>query len=180
MQDFKIVSNGATVTVDLAAMPASIVDKVIQYGIKQKVADAASDALAQAFDAHAGEHGLEGDALKAARKAFKAEHSEKVTEMAEALMTVAIDRLLAGDWGSERTGSAGADPLDKHRKAVVLAWFRAKPESEAAIAYAKIPAKEQAARHAFALAVAAENAKQVDPRAQALLDAESVAFDLDM
>lgn len=146
--------NGASVTVDPAQFSPEIIAQQWLYGVKQVLPDAASGALANAFDA-AFDHELTGDELKAARKAFGADNPDAVRDEAQRLMEERLAQQIAGEWAVRSASGAASDPVDAYRLSAALDWIRDNPESDDAHAYAAIPSDDQPARKEFRLELAA-------------------------
>ena len=165
---------GSTVTLSTADMNAATIAYLLEYGVRQAVNDAGASALAEAYTEETGLSGKDVD--EAERKAWGKANPDAVNDMRETLRTERAASLEANVIGTQRAASRHADPLDIHRLAIVLDLIKSAPASATAKAYAKIPAKDQAARKQFRLAWAAEQSDVVDPIAKRMLaDADATA-----
>lgn len=117
MNSINIASRTATVSIDLDALSPAIVSKIIAHGVTQKIADAAASALADCG------HGLKGDGKK--WDDLSDEQKAVVTATALESMTKVRDALLAGEWGVERTGGAGVDPVVAEIRTMLRSDYKA-------------------------------------------------------
>jgi len=108
---FDITSRGATVTVDPTKFTADIIAKLQEYGIRQKIADAASSAAKVVKEANPS---LEGETLDKA-----------VTEQTQAMMDKALDALLKGEWSS-RVAGEGVSELVRVQRSVMRSAVKVK------------------------------------------------------
>jgi hypothetical protein len=171
---FTVTSRKRNVAVETASLSPEIIAQAVIHGLTQSIADAAASALADAYESANPEHGLEGDALKAARKAWGTENPDAVADAAEGNMRKRLDALLAGEWQT-RGSSVDTDPLDPYRRAVVREAISKDKESDAWRAYAAIPSDDRKGRDTFLLDLAAKNAKAVDRVARARMEADQAA-----
>ena len=171
---FTVASRKRNVAVETASLSPEIIAQAVIHGLTQSIADTAASALADAYESANPEHGLEGDALKTARKAWGTENPDAVADAAEGNMRKRLDALLAGEWQT-RGSSVDTDPLDPYRRAVVREAISKDKESDAWRAYAAIPSDDRKGRDTFLLDLAAKNAKAVDRVARARMEADQAA-----
>lgn len=100
---FIVTSRGVEVKVPLAKLSPEILAECLLHGLTQKVADAASQAKA------------------------RAEESDDMTveQATEAMMTAAVESLVAGEW-SRRTGGGGVDEATRVARMVTKRLVKAK------------------------------------------------------
>lgn len=167
----EIESRGQVTVLDVSALIAThggdMAARGFLHGITQKVADAAASALKNAFEAAGGAK----DATTEERKAWGEANAESVDAEALTLMESAARNLVENGWTTRRAGSA-TDPLDAYRAQVVRANIQSDKKSKAYKGYAAIDSKDQAARRAYLLDIAAQNAEIVDPLAEAARQAD--------
>ena len=168
-----VSTRGIVRAVDMTKLSPEIINLVFEYGLRQKLADAAASALANAFEEHNPAHGLHGDALKSKRKEWGEANESLVLDHATTMLEAAIDKLYAGDW-TARGESVTADPLDKYRQAVVRDIIAKDKQSAAWKAYNAIDSTDQKARKKYLLELAAQRPETIDAMAQARRDAEKV------
>lgn len=87
---------GVEMSIDIAKLSPEIIDQLIRHGLTQKIGDAAANA-----------------------KAIAAETKSTVAEAAEGMMMKVRDALLAGEWGTVRTGGAGISETVAIQRAVM-------------------------------------------------------------
>lgn len=171
---FTVASRKRNIAVETASLSSEIIAQAVIHGLTQSIADAAASALADAYESANPEHKLEGEALKAARKAWGAANADAVADAAEGNMRKRLDALLAGEWQT-RGSSVDTDPLDPYRRAVVREAISKDKDSDAWKAYAAIPSDDRKARDTFLLGLASKNAKAVDRVARARMEADQAA-----
>lgn len=99
---FDITSRGATVSVDPKAFTPDITAKLLEYGVRQKIADAASAAAKIVKEASPD---LDGAELEAA-----------ITTQTQGMMDKALDALLAGEWSSRVAGEGVSELVTVQRQ----------------------------------------------------------------
>ena len=99
---FEATSRGVAVEVPIGKLSADIVAELVQHGLQQKVADAAS-----------------------AAKSLADESGEPVEEVTRNLMQKAVDSLVAGEW-TRRTGGGGVDEETRIARLVTRRLVKAK------------------------------------------------------
>lgn len=171
---FNVTSRKRNIAVETASLSPEIIAQAVIHGLTQSIADAAASALADAYESANPDHGLDGDALKAARKTWGNANSDAVADAAEGNMRKRLDALLAGEWQT-RGSSVDTDPLDPYRRAVVREAISKDKESAAWAAYSAIPSDDRKARDTFLLDLASKNAKAVDRVAKARMEADQAA-----
>lgn len=101
--ELAVESRGVTVAVDLAKVPQVVLTQLVLHGVKQKVADAASQSALDAWYAVKGEN-----APKPSRDVMKdftaGPGAKKVAEYTEAAMVKARDALYEGKWMVREAG----------------------------------------------------------------------------
>lgn len=101
--ELAVESRGVTVAVDLAKVPPVVLTQLVLHGVKQKVADAASQSALDAWYAVKGEN-----APKPSRDVMKdftaGAGAKKVAEYTEAAMVKARDALYEGKWMVREAG----------------------------------------------------------------------------
>lgn len=143
--------SGASVTVDLAAIPGELLNDIIAqavtHGLTQKVNDAASAALDAALPAEASEW------APAKRRQWGADNAETVAATRLAMRQAMADQLTAGAWGVTRGAATPVDPLDGHRLKVATEFMASTASAGilAAKAYKAIDPKDARARKEFKL-----------------------------
>ena len=125
-----VETRGNKLPVDLAKLSPDTIAKLVDYGLQQKCADAASAAMTVAGEAHFGKARAEvatGD-WNAWRVTPRAE--EEIAEAARIMALKAIDALERGDW-QVRVGTGTSTPTNPATKlahdtakAVLLAGFK--------------------------------------------------------
>lgn len=180
-ESFTVTSRGVSETFATAEFAHQLANAAMS-GFQHTLKDATASALASAFDAAHPDHGLDGQALTAARKAFAAspDNADAIADEVRNLMLSRAAALRDGDEWAMRGASTDTDPLDFYRRAVVRDALKKAKESDAAKEYAAIPSDDQKARNEYLLALAARNADAVDRAAaalKALADAEKAERD---
>jgi len=164
---------GNPVVVASESLTTAIVEKLVEHGVTQKVNDAASAALAVAYEEATGLSGK--DVNKDVRKAWGQDNAELVDTTRLELRTECGAMLESGTWGTTRTTGTRVDPMIAARRSVVREMLSRDKTGAANAAYLAIvmgDKKAQAeARNAFVDTLAAKNAAVVDPAAQTLIDA---------
>ena len=113
-ESMDVTSREQTITVDLRAMDKDILSKAIIHGLTQKIADAAAGA---ANSAALGELGnMDGLSVEQKKRKVKEWTSEQgnwaiIAKEGKRMMEATLARLVDGDWGKERTGGGGVDPV---------------------------------------------------------------------
>lgn len=97
-----VTSRDATVTVDATKLSAEIVEKLLEYGIRQKIGDAASGA-----------------------RKIAEETGTDITEVTQGLMDKALAALLAGEWSS-RVAGEGVSERRRVERAIMRAAVKVK------------------------------------------------------
>lgn len=163
---------GNPVTVTSESLTPAIVEKLVEHGVTQTVNDAASAALAVAYEDETGLSGKDVD--KDTRKAWGRANQEAVDAVRLELRTERAAVLESGAWGTTRTTGTRIDPMISARRSVVREMLSRDKTGAANAAYLAIvmaDKKAQAeARNAFVDTLAAKNAAVVDPAAQTLID----------
>lgn len=116
MNTINVASRTASVSIDVDALSPAIIAKLVAHGVTQKIADAAASALADCG------HGKKGDGK--AWDDLTPDQQAVVTKTALESMTKVRDALLAGDWGIERTGGAGVDPVVAEIRSILRADYK--------------------------------------------------------
>jgi tRNA A37 N6-isopentenylltransferase MiaA len=165
--------SGSVVTVDTTSMNAETIAQIFEYGLTQKVNDAASGALLAAMVEAIGDEAH--DAEPEARKAWGKENPEAVVSMRETLRTECAEALAKNIWGVTRATGRTVNPLDSYRVAIVLDLIKAKPDSPVAKEYAAIDSSDQKARYEYRLAWAAAQSDVIDPIAEERMEADRAA-----
>jgi hypothetical protein len=105
-ESLSIRRNGGNITMDLTALSADIVTRLVVHGLEQKIGDAAAGATkAAGFDARF--------------KDLSEEEQAKVAEFAESAMGKVWDALAEGNWGVERSGGEAVDENTRAIRAVL-------------------------------------------------------------
>lgn len=157
--------NGASVTVSTVDV-AAMLPNLVEYGVNQKVRDAASGAT----------------------KAAEAEGSKGVQAEAQAMMEASVAALVAGEW-SHRGDGTGADPRQLIARSIVRKAIKEKVGSKSpawatftglsdAEQLAKLDANYEANREVFDPAIDAEIKRRADANKAKAKLATSATFEL--
>jgi hypothetical protein len=165
--------SGAIVTVNTADMSPDTLARIFEYGLTQKVNDAASGALLAAMVESIGEDAY--DATPEARKTWGKDNPDSVNDMRDTLRAECAANIAANIWGQTRATGRTVDSLDTYRVAIVLDLIRAKPESPVAKEYNKIDSSDQKARYEYRLQWAAAQSDVIDPIARDRQTADKAA-----
>ena len=108
-----IESRGTSVTMDVTKLTDEIVAKLVLHGLTQKVSDSAASALTDA--------GFKGQKFADLTEGQQAE----VQKAAREAMTKVAASLESGEWGVERTGGAGVDPVTAEIRSMLRPDYKA-------------------------------------------------------
>ena len=127
---FEVASRGKSVEVNIGSMPQEIIENAVLYGLKQKIADAASGAAASAAIAHLGNK-KEGESQARYKKAISEWTMDKsnwslIQVEAQRMMAAMAERLAAGEWGVQRTGGGAVDPVTKKARQMAATILKKK------------------------------------------------------
>lgn len=113
---------GVSVTLDISKLSADIVARGAALGLKQKVVNFAANALMDCKVAAIGNKPeAESDAAYKARLEKVTIASDVLAAQQRLLMMNGIARLEAGDWGAERTATAGLTEQEEEEATVTIA-----------------------------------------------------------
>lgn len=93
---------GVEMSIDIKKLSPEIIDQLVRHGLTQKIGDAAANA-----------------------KAVALETGVSVADAAKAMMEKVRDALLAGDWGTVRTGGGGVSEEVAIQRAVMREVMKA-------------------------------------------------------
>jgi len=119
--DYIVTSRNVECVTDRGTIPASMIQRIFDYGWDQVISDAASSAMGLAVKDKFGD------------KALPAQHKEwcrtpEATAAAavhgEALMAKKRDAILAGEWSTRGTGTSGVDEFTSVARSMVKAYLK--------------------------------------------------------
>ena len=95
----------SSVEIDVTKLSPEILTQLALHGLKQKVADSAAGAASVAC-------GADWEKMTTSeRRDWVADNGKKIAESAKGLMQNVVTNLTNGDWGVQRSGGAGLDPV---------------------------------------------------------------------
>lgn len=106
---------GASVSIPTDMIPATIIARLVEHGLEQKIGDAAAGSVVTAGFTKGTKFTEMSDADR-----------KKVTDTARALMDKVADGLIAGTWGVERTGAGGVSALQAEMRSIIRPLVKAK------------------------------------------------------
>lgn len=106
---------GASVSIPADMIPATIIARLVEHGLEQKIGDAAAGSVVTAGFTKGTKFTEMSDADR-----------KKVTDTAKALMDKVADGLVAGTWGVERTGTGGVSALVAEIRSILRPLVKAK------------------------------------------------------
>ena len=173
---FEFGARGQRMTVDLAALDDAIIAQAALHGLKQTIADAASNAAGSAYDGARKEsqpHWKDLDAK--ARKSWATDNATLVEQEASALMEKRIAALAEGDWTTRQAAAAGMSKFEEYCAELVAGKMdfekgMRKPE-KLKLALAKYEELDKATQ--------AKIGKLVQARIEREREEEALAFSLD-
>lgn len=118
--EFEVQARGLAVTVDMAQLSENVIAQAVLHGLKQTVADAASNAAGSAYDGARKEsepHWKDMDARQ--KKSWAVDHAQMVADEAFALMQKRVDALQEGDWTTRANAAPGMSKFESYVAEIV-------------------------------------------------------------
>jgi hypothetical protein len=174
---FEFNARGMLQQVDIASLSDEVLAHATLHGLKQTIADAASNAAGSAYDGARAESAPHWkDMPAAAKRSWATSNAGLVEQEAEALMHKRIAALVEGDWTTRASAAPGMSKFEEYAAEFVAAKMEfpkgtRKPE-KLQLALEKFRAQPQKTQDAIG--------KLVKERIEREREADALAIDLDL